>query len=128
MPVKRRLVTSKVCFGSEKAGLLDHSYNKCALVFSIVYPTFSPAAAWAMSTPAVPLILFWTEMLPSRNRKRKFIYFWLDKLSNKGRAYCGLLQTEGYIFSGEKITWITSNKIKCTKKLILFKIVSRTKQ
>ena len=32
MPDKRRLVTSKVCFGSEKAGLLDHSYNKCALV------------------------------------------------------------------------------------------------
>ena len=31
MPNKRRLVTSKVCFGSEKAGLLDHSYNKCAL-------------------------------------------------------------------------------------------------
>ena len=31
MPDKRRLVTSKVCFGSEKAGLLDHSYNKCAL-------------------------------------------------------------------------------------------------
>ena len=31
MPGKRRLVTSKVCFGSEKAGLLDHSYNKCAL-------------------------------------------------------------------------------------------------
>ena len=31
MPEKRRLVTSKVCFGSEKAGLLDHSYNKCAL-------------------------------------------------------------------------------------------------
>ena len=23
--------TSKICFGSEKAGLLDHSYNKCAL-------------------------------------------------------------------------------------------------
>ena len=32
MPDKRRLVTSKVCFGSKKAGLLDHSYNKCALV------------------------------------------------------------------------------------------------
>ena len=32
MPDKRRLVTSKVCFGSEKSGLLDHSYNKCALV------------------------------------------------------------------------------------------------
>ena len=32
MPDKRRLITSKVCFGSEKAGLLDHSYNKCALV------------------------------------------------------------------------------------------------
>ena len=32
MPDKRRLVTSKVCFGSEKAGLLDYSYNKCALV------------------------------------------------------------------------------------------------
>ena len=31
MPDKRRLVTSKVCFGSEKAGLLDNSYNKCAL-------------------------------------------------------------------------------------------------
>ena len=31
MPDKRRLVTSKVCFGSEKSGLLDHSYNKCAL-------------------------------------------------------------------------------------------------
>ena len=31
MPDKRRLLTSKVCFGSEKAGLLDHSYNKCAL-------------------------------------------------------------------------------------------------
>ena len=34
MPDKRRLATSKVCFGSEKAGLLDHSYNKCALVKS----------------------------------------------------------------------------------------------
>ena len=34
MPDKRRLVTSKVCFGSEKAGLLDHSYNKCALVIN----------------------------------------------------------------------------------------------
>ena len=31
MSDKRRLITSKVCFGSEKAGLLDHSYNKCAL-------------------------------------------------------------------------------------------------
>ena len=31
MPEKKRLVTSKVCFGSEKAGLLYHSYNKCAL-------------------------------------------------------------------------------------------------
>ena len=31
MPDKRRLVTSKVCFGSEKAGLLEISYNKCAL-------------------------------------------------------------------------------------------------
>ena len=31
MPDKRRLVTSKVCFGSEKAGLLNYSYNKCAL-------------------------------------------------------------------------------------------------
>ena len=31
MPEKRRLVTYKFCFGSEKAGLLDHSYNKCAL-------------------------------------------------------------------------------------------------
>ena len=34
MPDKKRLVTSKVCFGSEKAGLLDHSYNKCALGMS----------------------------------------------------------------------------------------------
>ena len=32
MPDKRRLVTTKVCFGSEKAGLLENSYNKCALV------------------------------------------------------------------------------------------------
>ena len=31
MPDKRRLVTSKVCFGSEKAGLLENSYDKCAL-------------------------------------------------------------------------------------------------
>ena len=31
-PDKRQLVTSKVFFGSEKAGLLDHSYNKCALI------------------------------------------------------------------------------------------------
>ena len=31
MPEKRRLVRSKVCFGSEKAGLLENSYNKCAL-------------------------------------------------------------------------------------------------
>ena len=29
---KRRLVTSKLCFGSEKAGLLENSYYKCALV------------------------------------------------------------------------------------------------
>ena len=33
MPDKRRIVTSKICFGSEKAGLLDHSYNKCAFLF-----------------------------------------------------------------------------------------------
>ena len=32
-PNKRRLVTSQVCFGSEKAGLLDHSYNKCAYIY-----------------------------------------------------------------------------------------------
>ena len=31
MPSKRRLVTSEICFGSEKAGLLENSYNKCAL-------------------------------------------------------------------------------------------------
>ena len=31
MPYKRRIVPSKVCFSSEKAGLLDHSYNKCYL-------------------------------------------------------------------------------------------------
>ena len=30
MPSKRRLVTSEICFGTEKAGLLDFSYNKCA--------------------------------------------------------------------------------------------------
>ena len=32
MPDKRRLITFKVCFGSEKADLLENSYNKCALV------------------------------------------------------------------------------------------------
>ena len=32
MPDKRRLLTSKVCFDSEKAGLLENSYIKCALV------------------------------------------------------------------------------------------------
>ena len=32
MPDKRRLVTSKVYFGSEKAGLLENSYDKCALI------------------------------------------------------------------------------------------------
>ena len=31
MPSKRGLVTSEICFGTEKAGLLDFSYNKCAL-------------------------------------------------------------------------------------------------
>ena len=31
MPSKRRLVTSEICFGTEKAGHLDFSYNKCAL-------------------------------------------------------------------------------------------------
>ena len=31
MPSKRRLVTSEICFVTEKAGLLDFSYNKCAL-------------------------------------------------------------------------------------------------
>ena len=31
MPSKRRLVTSEICFETEKAGLLDFSYNKCAL-------------------------------------------------------------------------------------------------
>ena len=31
MPSKRRLVISEICFGTEKAGLLDFSYNKCAL-------------------------------------------------------------------------------------------------
>ena len=41
MPDKRRLVTSKVCFGSEKAGLLENSYNKCALdIFSACYLVF----------------------------------------------------------------------------------------
>ena len=33
MPIKRRLVASEICFGTEKAGLLDSSYNKCALEF-----------------------------------------------------------------------------------------------
>ena len=33
MPDKRQLVTSKVFFGSEIAGLLDHSYNKYALTY-----------------------------------------------------------------------------------------------
>ena len=32
MPSKRRLVTSEICFGTEKAGLLDFSYNKYALI------------------------------------------------------------------------------------------------
>ena len=32
MPDKRRLATSKVCFGSERPGLLENSYDKCALV------------------------------------------------------------------------------------------------
>ena len=32
MPSKRRLVTSEICFGAEKAFLLDVSYNKCALI------------------------------------------------------------------------------------------------
>ena len=36
MPNKRRLVTSKACFGSEKTGLMDHSYNKCALDFELL--------------------------------------------------------------------------------------------
>ena len=36
MPDKRRLVTSKVCFGSEKAGLLENSYDKWALVSLIM--------------------------------------------------------------------------------------------
>ena len=31
MPSKRRLITSEICFGTEKAGHLDFSYNKCAL-------------------------------------------------------------------------------------------------
>ena len=31
MPDKRRLVTSKICFGSKKVGLLENSYHKCAL-------------------------------------------------------------------------------------------------
>ena len=31
MPDKRRLVTYKICFGSEKAGLLENSYHKCTL-------------------------------------------------------------------------------------------------
>ena len=35
MPSKRRLVTSEICFGTEKAGLLDFSYIKCALVFHV---------------------------------------------------------------------------------------------
>ena len=41
MPDKRRLVTSKVCFGSVKAGLLDHSYNQCALATLISYRALS---------------------------------------------------------------------------------------
>ena len=36
MPDKKRLVTSKVCFGSEKAGLLENSYDKCALAQNII--------------------------------------------------------------------------------------------
>ena len=31
MPDKRRLVTYNIYFGSEKAGLLENSYHKCAL-------------------------------------------------------------------------------------------------
>ena len=34
MPDKRRLVTSKIYFGSEKAGLLENSYHKWALVLN----------------------------------------------------------------------------------------------
>jgi len=36
MPDKRRLVTSKVCLCSEKAGLLKNSYNKWALEYFMV--------------------------------------------------------------------------------------------
>ena len=32
IPDIRRLITSKVCFGSEKAGFLENSYDKCALI------------------------------------------------------------------------------------------------
>ena len=39
MPSKRRLVTSEICFGTEKAGLLDFSYNKCALK-DVIVPDF----------------------------------------------------------------------------------------
>ena len=63
MPNKRRLVTSKVWFGSEKAGLLDHSYNECALALATKYfmnqiPLKSSLLIQEMvKTSAVPKIL-----------------------------------------------------------------------
>ena len=36
MPSKRQLVTSELCFGTENAGLLDFSYDKCALAIYIL--------------------------------------------------------------------------------------------
>ena len=51
MPSKRRLVASEICFGTEKAGLLDFSYNKCALVSPYIYTITESAlkiqALWA---------------------------------------------------------------------------------
>ena len=52
MPDKRRLVTSKVCFGSEKVGLLENSYNKCALANS-----FENTISWRHSSIGYWLIL-----------------------------------------------------------------------
>ena len=63
MPSKRRLDTSEICFGTEKAGLLDFPYNKCALadvknsasnLYLPVNLLASPSSPYAL-TPSDPI-------------------------------------------------------------------------
>ena len=72
MPSKRRLVTSEICFGTEKAGLWDFSYNKCALAKKM----FSPPISW--------LSINKIERFRTYGRPCKLIIIFFHRLSEEG--------------------------------------------